>query len=121
MSETTEITPALTAEDWYRLMYIAADQSVFIDRDGATGEIILGPIGVEVPASVLPKHHHAIAALALYGQPFGFTREDVEALLSVADAIDMGFLPDSLLNREKQFRAIAARIAALLPPTSPPP
>jgi len=56
---------------------------------------------------------HQAAALALHGQPFGFTREDVwhlRALLAV-DALD-----DTARTRTL---SLANRIAALLPPEGP--
>lgn len=56
-----------------------------------------------------PPARHALAALCLYGQPFGFTRADLEALADVL--------------RQPLARGTAAplvglshRIAALLPP-----
>lgn len=50
---------------------------------------------------------HALAALALHGQTFGFTREDVEALRS---------LSADLHPNNEPFYSLADRIAALLPP-----
>lgn len=56
---------------------------------------------------------HRLAAVYLYGQPFGFTWEDVDAMRFAAhiivDARGVGEESDAL-------RDIAARIAALLPP-----
>lgn len=54
---------------------------------------------------------HAVAALCLYGQPFGFTREDAEILREYADEIEDGFT-----RRGATLRSMADRIAALLPP-----
>jgi hypothetical protein len=78
---------------------------------------------------------HAVAALCLYQQPFGFTQEDVDALRGVADlgdrkATDLASLPyaySDLARRHiveqaavvsDRLRSLAARIAALLPPSS---
>lgn len=57
----------------------------------------------------------AIAALALRGQPFGFTWEDVEAISVYYDPASRGhdLFPREL---EARLRDLAARIAALLPP-----
>lgn len=48
---------------------------------------------------------HALAALCLHGQPFGFTQEDVDAVLVAADEADMD-----------ELQSVADRIEALLPP-----
>ena len=52
---------------------------------------------------------HACAALCLYGQPFGFTQEDVAGLLDFEDEVGPGTF--------ETIKYLAARIAALLPPT----
>jgi hypothetical protein len=61
---------------------------------------------------------HAIAALALLGQPFGFTRFDVETLRGAAATIDdewgLGWRSECA-----DLRRLAARISALLPPETP--
>jgi hypothetical protein len=58
---------------------------------------------------------HVAAALALYGEPFGFTREDLTALRDAAE--ELGAMSDSYDARlAAPLRSIAARIAALLPP-----
>ena len=53
---------------------------------------------------------HVTAALALYGQPFGFTHEHVRALREYADS------HGGVTGEAAIFAAIADRIAALLPP-----
>lgn len=62
-------------------------------------------------------HHgrrHGIAARLLYGQPFGFTREDVKLLR------DPWHVPYSDTDEPNDplpdFRGLADRIEALLPP-----
>lgn len=54
---------------------------------------------------------HAAAATRLYGQPFGFTREDVVAIREHARAID-SFEDDAIT----WWNGLADRIEALLPP-----
>jgi hypothetical protein len=57
---------------------------------------------------------HKLAALALHGQPFGFTREDVDDCREAGDAATCGnALPDDLWGR---MNNLAARIEAMLPP-----
>lgn len=62
---------------------------------------------------------HALAALALHDQPFGFTWEDVDLLLRAAGAVEQEsadcpvFAPSEV---PASFRELADRIAALLPP-----
>jgi hypothetical protein len=86
-----EIQPALSPEEW-------------------AGELAgRGPIGYH-ELVLWDGYEHAIAAIALHGQPFGFTHADVEALLFAADHSSGAEDPDSAL------RDLARRIAALLPP-----
>lgn len=54
------------------------------------------------------KERHALAALALHGQPYGFTRDDVRSLRAAAEMLG-GVSERSLLS-------VASRVAALLPP-----
>lgn len=57
---------------------------------------------------------HALAALALHGQPFGFTREDVAALWFVIQE------REGLVGAPQHtLRSLAERIEALLPPETP--
>jgi hypothetical protein len=83
----SEIKPALTGEEW---------ESVKSDI---------------VPETALGGH--ALAAMALHGQPFGFTHDDVLTLRLAADTHD-----NDLDWKERCFklRDTADRIEALLPP-----
>ena len=104
MSERVE--PALTPEEWARFGCIRKP-NVLHARDGAyvrnghgyldiseALEEPLGPEDIEFPitsdsAMVAPEARHALAALCLHGQPFGFTREDVERLRDTLDGLDI--------------------------------
>lgn len=72
------------------------------------------------PATTLDEwlrdYRHALAALALQDQPFGFTREDVRVLRAIAEVI----APDYPADPDADLSSIADRIAALLPPEEPP-
>lgn len=58
---------------------------------------------------------HKIAAVALYGQPFGFTRRDVEILRRCETILlDWEERDD---EAEKHVQELADRIEALLPPS----
>jgi hypothetical protein len=92
---TERIEPALTPEEWaewqahpdsaLRLSCAASEASLDLDT-------------------------HGLAALCLYQQPFGFTREDVEILTRCADS-------DGTYEEDVEpLRDLTARIAALLPP-----
>ncbi len=89
--------PALTAEWWEDVH----DEDM---RPGLLYEVCY-LWGAERP--------HAVAAIALEGQPFGFTREDVKELRGVAEDYEHRGLtpcPFDTLND------LADRIEALLPP-----
>lgn len=57
------------------------------------------------------ERNHAMAAMCLYGQPFGFTWEHHDALLRAADGA-------TFHDRDLALEA-AGRVAALLPPRQP--
>lgn len=94
MSEEPKVRPALTAEEWASVLQ--EDERL---RDWARSDML--EIGSD----------HAKAALLLYGQPFGFTREMYDAL-------------DHLIKREGHRVNMSAPaapalrdcLAALLPP-----
>jgi hypothetical protein len=56
-------------------------------------------------------HRHGLSALCLYGQPYGFTRADLDALRSVCRQN-----PDNLPGYGLPLVELASKIAALLPP-----
>lgn len=58
--------------------------------------------------------NHQVAALALYGQPFGFSFQDIVALYNAATFLESGGEPSPSLIDD--LRDIAVRISALLPP-----
>jgi hypothetical protein len=115
------IEPALTAEEWRggwartsaphgedwaylnpysRSMSEGIDGWVSIGGENGCGD----SVGVNVPR----EDRHALAALCLHGQPFGFTWEMLRAiqLKTVRDGTPEAFL----------VAAACERIAALLPP-----
>src|SRR5690606_37762282 len=111
---TNEIRPALSEEEWRR-GYAKRALRVTTGVQGyitVAGE--LGGAGTRDPATM-----HVIAALALYGQPFGFTWEDVDELLEQAERSDFADATGDNAGYGMDgghCRDLAARIAALLPP-----
>jgi hypothetical protein len=103
------IAPALSAAEW---------TGVLAQQDGLAH--------LREQFSALPFSVHAIAALLLYEQPFGFTREDVQDEEEVSEycaAIARQHRASGDEATASKFdllggrhRARAARIAALLPP-----
>ena len=78
---------------------------------------------VEVGNTIVSAaNRHALAALCLHGQEFGFTREDVEAIRECARvyASMHGERGDGLMRRHPTAdlaTSAASRIEALLPPS----
>ena len=110
---TDEIPPALSPAEWAGVLALPA-QLAAIRNDL-----------LDTPFSA-----HAVAALLLYGEPFGFTAQDVEdetqvAAYCAAMAIERDAGGDAggaatfrLLGARHRERA--AKIAALLPPPGTP-
>jgi hypothetical protein len=106
------ITPALTRAEW---------NGVLTQQDGLTH--------LREQFGKLPFSVHAIAALLLFEQPFGFTQQDVQDEAEVSDycAVMAAHHRDggdqdkaakfALLGERHAERA--AKIAALLPPVGP--
>lgn len=118
MSDDT-IRPALTPEEWDELREAFDDEaadgvvigdgpSQFYDDTGADQSGCLAVIAKNNEAA----RRHAARA----GEPFrGFSWADVDALMKTAtEGMDLVAHPDV-------YEAIAARIAALLPPQNTPP
>lgn len=120
-----EITPALTAEEWNASDWLA-ERAAKYDVDSArrfgTESVRIGSTMGDVMDIAGPAAH-AVAALCLYEQSFGFTQEEAEVLrhldakLDLTDEDTTGIL-DVVLSREQSaaLRSIAAKVAALLPP-----
>ena len=114
---TDKIAPALTPEEW------GGD---LIDVIGGFGGHVSWGQGIVDIRSTLPpeRFRHALAALALHGQPFGFTREDVgvlreDAALWATRADFYGLLTvahQACMTEYRKRVSLAARIEALLPP-----
>ena len=113
---TEEIKPALSAEEWRELrrgggMSIEGEHLVLTVDSGQY---------YNVRDAYGPPDRHALAALALHGQPFGFSRDDAEILRAWSKLWDYP-IRDSELERRfggvaDKLRDLADRIAALLPP-----
>jgi hypothetical protein len=108
------VKPALTPEEWATKPYIAGwdDGSVFP----------VCPSWPWITADSDVERPHAVAAIALHGQPFGFSREDVDALR----AFDWDFKWNDSKSVEvaraevERLRVVLAKIEALLPPMGAP-
>ena len=129
-SSSTNIAPALTPEEWRSKTVRRAGQGTYeadviaLAEDGRTlrlaseadGELVLVPEG----------ERHAVAALALHGQPFGFSAQDVEDETDVAAYCDKMAAEHQAMGNDatastftmlgERHRVRAAKIAALLPP-----
>lgn len=120
MSE--KIAAALTAKEWEK-----THGQITAHREGAEitvfedGQMLIDN-GENVGGG--KEFRHALAALALYGQPFGFTHEDLIACengisaiwtqhsqMCQGDSEECGCGPES-----RALHSLADRIQALLPP-----
>lgn len=98
--------PALTAEEW-------ADPWLALTNEG------IHWVAPDYPAEGLVGldgefDRHALAALCLHDQPFGFTREDMDALRSALEQIELD--PYCFGAEVAILPGIIDRIEALLPP-----
>ncbi len=91
-----KIAPALTPEEWRQALRYGVD----------TSKVETGPFSW--------WEQHQIATLALFGQPFGFTREDVATFRYV-----LGPSGPWSTGPFEWLESLAARIEALLPPEAP--
>lgn len=110
--------PALTAEEWAAKRVVLgtgfpARWEAYVERGGGEYQdpprLHLWRDGYGVQAG----RDHALAALALYGQPFGFSHEDVREIQDAGFAV-MKFGGNRAW--QQRLQAIADRIKALLPP-----
>lgn len=110
-----EVKPALTAEEWATLR--------------KQGRVVVGCDNVSATiTTAIPGHSplaHSIAAVALHGQPFGFTREDVAIVRECVEHLGCNCGENSCHDHldtkaaDDLLRSLAARIEALLPPETP--
>lgn len=107
------LPPALTASEWAEKRFwpqgsyigptigFEGDRMVICDDDYYTG------------FTHYLDRRHAVAALALWGQPFGFTRADSDLLRSLGERL----VADGIVEQPPRWMLdLAARIAALLHP-----
>ena len=113
--------PALSASEWREC--IAA-----LGGEYHRSPMIAAVANVALRADSPPQvaRPQALAALCLYGQPFGFTHEDVETLRNVRSVFSWhdygeedGVVEDWDEEALTRIASIANRIAALLPPDTP--
>ena len=101
-----EIAPALSGEEW--LQY---GEDLGIMADFAAGKRPFGPGRRHTEEG----KRHAVAAIALYNQTFGFVRDEVQLLEEYATFLEQrNFRRDSELVI--RVRKLADKIRALLPP-----
>jgi hypothetical protein len=108
-----EIRPALTAEEWAAGKFRRARP-----EDGGRywigAQVFDGTVDIsgsfDGTVADTPEQRHALAALCLHEQPYGFSHDDVDVLRHAADGLEHHGIP------WPQLYAIADRIAALLPP-----
>ena len=105
MAETEQVRPALTPRQWedpgrlYPLSaYVALDGNLYL---------------YDSEDEQRPEERHTLAAIALYGQPFGFSHEDAESLREAASFLRR---VGNSVGWANKLDSIADRIQALLPP-----
>lgn len=133
---TDPLSPALTKEAWSALRARLVVEwphgyTLYVDD---TWDVVAGNSGVALPG-IRDGYRHALAALCLYGQPFGFTQEDVEMLRAKAseerqiaawcpDGYSKGIVDlvgdQSHRSNAAALEALADRIQSLLPPPEEP-
>lgn len=112
----SDVKPALTPEELAVCQVQINDRGAWVDGAGADW------LGHDDTESIRWKdRRHALAALALHGQTFGFTRADVDALEEAieehANALEERRPWDGYMRtRNARHATLRDRIAALLPP-----
>lgn len=119
----TESKPALTAEEWKVGLVVFKPKQQY--DEGVGFEFYTNPSWVAYGKAdflwvyngswavmLQDETRHKIAAVALCGQEFGFTREDVALLREGLAYEQADYLPETI----PLFNSLAARIQALLPP-----
>lgn len=104
-----KITEVLSAGGWEEAPLYGVD----LDQGALNVRCWRDHLLINEVAYIADEDRSVLAALALYKQPFGFTREDVAKLRSLAAFMDMVPLKGASIE---EIRSIAVRIEALLPP-----
>jgi hypothetical protein len=97
------VAPALEAEAWAELRHRAAAGEAHVDAEGT----------LRAEGAFRGDERRGLAALALHGEPLGFTWHDVDFIRAAVLADDMHSPDDWFI-----LQRLADRIAALLPPRS---
>jgi hypothetical protein len=125
---TDDVKAALTPDEWSALEYVREGKtSIRIDDKMARwgGALEVGNDEIETHSFHNGEARHALAALALHGQAFGFSWEDVRYLREIADDVEFHYRDDSgptpVYRPNPDLAWLADRIAALLPPRDPNP
>lgn len=106
----SEIKPALRPDEWAMPSdKFSGPIPGFIDWEDGTVDVQGGAAGIKGE-----RFRHMLAALALHGQPFGFTREDLATIRKGFDLSDDQWRSET----EAAAASLYARIEALLPPES---
>jgi hypothetical protein len=117
MTDTPSIPPALTADEWRETLDPPAEESPLFDDEAERQEWIRERMAGRVAWHGDYKRLHKAAAMALYGQPFGFTHEDVRLLRESVERLE-SFHDDWCVFYCQCVgaRNALAKIEALLPP-----
>jgi hypothetical protein len=107
-----DVKPALTTEEWTTGAYIGEEVRVQTHRPGADGRPRIS-ISVEWHPVGNSADLHAVAARALWGQPYGFTHAQVESTLRV-----LAFAAETMVpvGDFEAAQELILRVCALLPP-----
>lgn len=113
MDDTPSIPPALTKEEWAPRV----DPDIYAGQVIEAGDVARRDDGTIILGNDLPiTRPHATAALCLYGQPFGFTHEELGAMRDEYKALWAG---NDDHPRARLLHSTIEKIAALLPPEAP--
>lgn len=102
--------PAMTDEQWRE----AFDGDLTGKKDPRASD------GIFVDYATTPESCHALAAMALHAQPFGFTLDDIATLRTAVELVNGQCVPgDDEDPVTPKLRSITDRIGALLPTVTP--
>lgn len=113
MSDVEQITPALSVERWTTIEDPAYDMRIVQDDEGDDVQVGLSRIG--------EKGRHAMAAMCLYGQPYGFTHGEIQHLSHAIDDAERWIAKNPYAGHDgavEASRVVLAKLRALLPPLS---